>query len=137
MAMAGLAWGLYSLRGRVARDPLVDTAASLVRELPLALSLATLPAFKITARNVRSVGRRNSIFKSVAYALMYVVVPLPARPPGGVDQPHAEALRTVPAAGSTVRNRRIGRHGYRGAPALAGVSGGLIWRFTTMEGWAA
>lgn len=41
MAVAGIAWGVYSLRGRVAlADPMVTTSLSFTRSLPLAAILA-------------------------------------------------------------------------------------------------
>jgi drug/metabolite transporter (DMT)-like permease len=36
MALAGIAWGLYSLRGRRSTDPIGDTAANFIRSLPFA-----------------------------------------------------------------------------------------------------
>ena len=45
MLSAGVAWGLYSLRGRGAADPLAATAGNFARAVPLTLilSLITLP----------------------------------------------------------------------------------------------
>ena len=37
MTLAGIAWGLYSLRGRRSTDPIVDTAANFARSAPMAL----------------------------------------------------------------------------------------------------
>ncbi|MFC5521069.1 DMT family transporter [Polaromonas jejuensis] len=42
MAIAGVAWGVYSLRGRGLPDPLVATAGNFVRAAPLALVLSLL-----------------------------------------------------------------------------------------------
>jgi drug/metabolite transporter (DMT)-like permease len=44
MTLAGIAWGVYSLRGGGAADPLAETAGNFVRALPLAaaISLATV-----------------------------------------------------------------------------------------------
>jgi drug/metabolite transporter (DMT)-like permease len=39
MAVAGISWGLYSLRGRGATDPLADTTANFVLALPLAFAV--------------------------------------------------------------------------------------------------
>jgi drug/metabolite transporter (DMT)-like permease len=45
MAVAGASWGLYSLRGRRATDPLAETAGNFLRSVPLAaaVSLAAAP----------------------------------------------------------------------------------------------
>jgi drug/metabolite transporter (DMT)-like permease len=39
MAVAGIAWGAYSLRGRGVPDPLAATASNFLRAMPLALAL--------------------------------------------------------------------------------------------------
>ncbi|MCA1564170.1 MAG: DMT family transporter [Acidobacteria bacterium] len=39
MAVAGISWGLYSLRGRGATDPLTDTTGNFVLALPLAFAV--------------------------------------------------------------------------------------------------
>jgi drug/metabolite transporter (DMT)-like permease len=44
MAVAGVAWGVYSLRGRGAVDPLADTAGNFVRAAPLAMGVSILAA---------------------------------------------------------------------------------------------
>jgi drug/metabolite transporter (DMT)-like permease len=44
MTIAGVAWGVYSLRGRAASDPLADTAGNFVRAVPLALGVSVLAA---------------------------------------------------------------------------------------------
>lgn len=42
MAGAGVAWGLYSLRGRVTRDPTAATAGNFLRTVPMTLLLSLL-----------------------------------------------------------------------------------------------
>ncbi|MDQ1558138.1 MAG: hypothetical protein QOD32_1198 [Pyrinomonadaceae bacterium] len=42
MAVAGISWGLYSLIGRGARDPLADTTSNFVLALPLACAVNLL-----------------------------------------------------------------------------------------------
>ena len=42
MALAGAAWGVYSLRGRGARDPVAVSAGNFVRTVPLAATLISL-----------------------------------------------------------------------------------------------
>jgi drug/metabolite transporter (DMT)-like permease len=44
MTAAGAAWGIYSLRGRGAADPLAVTAANFVAALPMALATSALAA---------------------------------------------------------------------------------------------
>lgn len=45
MAAAGIAWGVYSLRGRGSREPIVDTAHNFLRSLPFVV-LISLIAFR-------------------------------------------------------------------------------------------
>ena len=42
MLGAGVAWGIYSLRGRRSRDPLRDTAGNFIRAAPGALLLSAV-----------------------------------------------------------------------------------------------
>ena len=42
MALAGLAWGIYSLRGRGAVNPLAQTTSAFVRSVPIALALSAI-----------------------------------------------------------------------------------------------
>lgn len=49
MALAGFSWGVYSLRGRGAADPLAQTAGNFVRSVPfaVAIGLVALPHFHL------------------------------------------------------------------------------------------
>jgi drug/metabolite transporter (DMT)-like permease len=49
MAVAGAAWGVYSLRGRGVPDPLAATASNFLRALPLALLLGLMFAARAHA----------------------------------------------------------------------------------------
>ena len=40
MAVAGIAWGIYSLRGRRVADPLADTASNFARAVPFAIAVS-------------------------------------------------------------------------------------------------
>jgi drug/metabolite transporter (DMT)-like permease len=42
MALAGVAWGVYSLRGRGVADPLAATSRNFLRAVPLALALSAI-----------------------------------------------------------------------------------------------
>ena len=50
MALAGVSWGIYSLRGRSAANPLAQTTSNFARVLPFVLlvSLLTLERFHVT-----------------------------------------------------------------------------------------
>lgn len=42
MGLAGTSWGIYSLRGRGATDPLAETTSNFVRALPLAVAVSVV-----------------------------------------------------------------------------------------------
>jgi drug/metabolite transporter (DMT)-like permease len=44
MALAGVAWGVYSTRGRGASDPLAETAGNFARSVPLAIAVSVAAA---------------------------------------------------------------------------------------------
>jgi drug/metabolite transporter (DMT)-like permease len=48
MAIAGIAWGIYSLRGRGATDPVGATAGNFLRTVPLALAVVFLWSSRLT-----------------------------------------------------------------------------------------
>ena len=48
MAIAGIAWGIYSLRGRGATDPVGATADNFLRTVPLALAVILLWSSRLT-----------------------------------------------------------------------------------------
>jgi drug/metabolite transporter (DMT)-like permease len=77
MALAGMAWGLYSLRGRGTGDPLVRTAGNFLRTLPLLLPplLFFLPDQRITGVGVGLAMLSGSLASAVGYAAWYAVLP--------------------------------------------------------------
>ncbi len=79
MAAAGVAWGVYSLRGRGAVQPLETTAANFLRTLPmagvaLALSLAVAPAHLSLEGVLLALGS-GGIASGIGYALWYRALP--------------------------------------------------------------
>lgn len=77
MITAGVAWGVYSLRGRGAGDPLRVTAGNFVRTVPVALLLSALfmnEARVDTAGALFAVAS-GAITSGLGYALWYTVLP--------------------------------------------------------------
>jgi len=75
MALAGVGWGIYSLIGRGAQDPLVDTAANFVLAVPfgmVALIWAdwhmSTPAFVLAITS-------GAVTSGLGYALWYALLP--------------------------------------------------------------
>lgn len=77
MALAGFAWGAYSLRGRAAVDPLATTAANFTRGsiVTLAASAVAFSAAHVSARGFVLAVVSGSLTSGVAYALWYDVLP--------------------------------------------------------------
>lgn len=81
MTLAGAAWGMYSLRGRGADDPLAATAGNFVRSVPLALALSLLlaPSFgnalRPDALGVLYAALSGALTSGLGYALWYAVLP--------------------------------------------------------------
>ena len=74
---AGAAWGVYSLRGRTARDPLSTTAHNFVLAAPLALALsvAFAPTASATESGVALAVASGALASGGGYSLWYAVVP--------------------------------------------------------------
>lgn len=77
MALAGVAWAVYSLRGRGGGDPLVATAGNFLRSLPLAAValLAAWPWLAIDASGGTYAVVSGGLTSGVGYALWYAALP--------------------------------------------------------------
>jgi drug/metabolite transporter (DMT)-like permease len=76
MAVAGIAWGLYSLRGRGAGDPLAATAANFVRALPFAVlvSLLALADLQLSASGVWLAVASGALASGLGYVIWYAAL---------------------------------------------------------------
>jgi drug/metabolite transporter (DMT)-like permease len=77
MATAGVAWGVYSLRGRGVADPLAATAGNFVRAAPLALVLSVLFAVNAhgDAAGVALAVASGAITSGIGYVIWYAALP--------------------------------------------------------------
>jgi drug/metabolite transporter (DMT)-like permease len=77
MASAGIAWGIYSLRGRGASDPVGVTTDNFVRTVPLAVGLILLwlSTLTITPMGFLWAAVSGSITSGVGYVLWYAALP--------------------------------------------------------------
>ncbi|HET9450073.1 MAG TPA: EamA family transporter, partial [Aggregicoccus sp.] len=80
MAGAGAAWGLYSLRGRGARNPLAATAGNFLRSVPLAallwlLALLLGQASSASARGLALAAASGALASGLGYSLWYAALP--------------------------------------------------------------
>ena len=73
MCAAGIAWGIYSLRGKVAGNPLAANASNFLWSVPLALvlSAATLRQASATARGLALAVASGAVTSALGYALWY------------------------------------------------------------------
>jgi drug/metabolite transporter (DMT)-like permease len=77
MLAAGVAWGIYSLRGRGAGDPTRVTAGNFVRAVPMALLLSLLMAghAAVDAAGVAYAVASGALASGIGYAIWYSVLP--------------------------------------------------------------
>ncbi|HET9977429.1 MAG TPA: DMT family transporter, partial [Burkholderiaceae bacterium] len=77
MALAGVAWGVYSLRGRGAGEPVAATAGNFVRAAPLALALSLLlsASAHASARGVALAIASGALTSGIGYVIWYAALP--------------------------------------------------------------
>ena len=77
MIAAGIAWGIYSLRGRGAGDPTVVTAGNFLRTVPIALLMAAFMHGKLIT-DTAGIGyavASGALASGVGYAIWYTALP--------------------------------------------------------------
>jgi len=77
MICAGIAWGIYSLRGKGAGDPATATAGNFLRAVVFAagLSMALLPWLKLDRGGVGYAMLSGAIASGVGYVIWYSALP--------------------------------------------------------------
>ena len=77
MAAAGVAWGIYSLRGRGAGEPVAATAGNFLRAAPLALVLSVVfaSAFHANASGVALAIASGAVTSGLGYVVWYAALP--------------------------------------------------------------
>ena len=77
MAIAGVAWGIYSLQGRGASDPIAATAGNFVRSVPmvLAVSLAMLSKVDLSTRSIVFAVLSGALASGLGYVIWYAALP--------------------------------------------------------------
>jgi drug/metabolite transporter (DMT)-like permease len=133
MTLAGVAWGLYSLRGHGATRPLVATADNFRRTLPAALATlavaALLGAVSVSARGVVLAAVSGGITSGLGYAVWYAALPrLRALVAGQVQLlvPVLAAAGGIVLLGETLTPRLL----VSGALVLAGLALAIAGRRT-------
>ena len=74
---AGIAWGIYSLRGKNAGDPALATAGNFSRAVPMAavLSVALLPWASLDRAGIGYAILSGALASGVGYAIWYTALP--------------------------------------------------------------
>jgi len=97
MALSGVAWGVFSLRGRGSRDPLGDMALSFVLCAPIAIALM-LVATGWSAGGVIAAVLSGAVMSGLGYALWYWVLRQLAPTTGAVAQLSVPVIAIVAGA---------------------------------------
>jgi drug/metabolite transporter (DMT)-like permease len=76
MAGAGVAWGLYTLRGRRCASPLSDTTRNFVRATPMAIVVLVpaLSGIHVSPRGVMLAAASGALASGVGYVLWYAAL---------------------------------------------------------------
>ncbi len=76
MAMAGISWGFYSLRGRGTRDPLADTTNNFIRALPFVfvVNLIMLRDVHISTKGFLFAVLSGAVASGVGYVVWYAAL---------------------------------------------------------------
>jgi len=76
MTIAGISWGIYSLRGKGIGNPLADTAFNFMRTLPLVILLSVLFLAKshLSARGILLAALSGGLASGVGYAVWYAAM---------------------------------------------------------------
>ena len=77
MAGAGVAWGIYSLRGKGGGDPGAATAGNFLRAIPFAviLSFVLLPHARLDSAGIIYAALSGAIASGIGYAIWYTALP--------------------------------------------------------------
>ena len=122
MALAGVAWGLYSLRGRAAGNPLRRTAESFIFAMPMGILLA---AFSMRGAHLSGVGvccavASGALASGGGYAAWYSVLPRLTAACAGTIQLAVPVIAAL--AGTVILGERIT---LRLALSAAAILGGV------------
>lgn len=76
MAFAGIAWGFYTLRGKVSENPLADTTGNFLRTIPFVI-LASLPfiyKLNISTKGILFAVLSGAIASGIGYSVWYAAL---------------------------------------------------------------
>lgn len=76
MIVAGIAWGLYSLRGRGSSDPVGDTAMNFLRSAPFTVlaSVVAIGSARLSARGILLAAASGVVASGIGYAAWFAAL---------------------------------------------------------------
>lgn len=125
MTVAALGWGVYSLHGRGAADPLAETGANFLCAAPLALAVWVILPDVMSARGAVLAVISGAVTSGLGYALWYAVLPKLDRTVAALAQltvPVIAAFGGVIVLGETATSRLI----LASAVVVGGVAFGVL-----------
>lgn len=128
MLLAGVAWGVYSLRGREVPDPTAATAGNFVRAAPLALigCLVALPWLKVDPAGAGYAVLSGAVTSGLGYAVWYAALRGLSPQAAGSSQLAVPVITAL--AGLVLLDEAIGLRLVLGSTAvLGGIALTLPW----------
>lgn len=76
MTVAGIAWAIYTLRGRTSTHPLADTAFNFVRTTPLViiLTLIAIPSIQLSYEGIILAIMSGAVASGIGYTVWYIAL---------------------------------------------------------------
>ena len=76
MALAGIAWGVYTLRGKGTTNPLADTTLNFIRSVPLVIipALVAIPKMHLTDTGILLAALSGGVTSGIGYAIWYTAL---------------------------------------------------------------
>ncbi|MET0592914.1 MAG: DMT family transporter, partial [Polyangiaceae bacterium] len=109
----GIAWGVYSLRGRRSSSPMLTTADNFLRAVPFAIgaSAMALGNMHATTRGALLAAMSGAIASGLGYCLWYLALPRLSATRAALVQllvPILAALGAVAMLGESISTRLLG-----------------------------
>lgn len=127
MLLAGVGWGVYSLRGRSVTDPLADTAWNFALAVPAGLLLFALLPDGMTTRGAILAIVSGAVTSGLGYALWYRVLPQIAASTAALAQLTVPVIAQA-GGGLLLDEPLTARFALAAALVLGGVALGVLRR---------
>jgi drug/metabolite transporter (DMT)-like permease len=126
MACAGIAWGVYSLRGRSSTQPLLATAGNFARGVVLVLPCAAFAELELSTRGLLLACASGALASGLGYSLWYAALPGMSATRAALVQLSVPLL-TALAAVLLLDEQPNERLFYSGVAILGGIALAVLW----------